>query len=502
MEQRSGYQRERWFLLAILALAVFVRFVRLGHQSLWTDEMLTIGAYTAPPGIAFWKKLLWDVHGPLHSLLLHLWSAVSSSEAWLRTPSALAGVLSVYLLYRWLISLGRRDCALVGALFLALSPFNLYYSQELRFYAQLTLFLIVALIVFHRFLSRPTYKNGVLLGVTLAVTCLSHFSGGFLCLGLFVYLIITGRMRGMHLRAGALAAVIVLLMISPWIYREFRFLQQIQVVDVSTIPIEERYRGELTLSAWSYPYAFYAFSVGYSFGPTLRELHLVESVSTLLKTHGLEILIVGCLFGLLTILGLIRAARTGLLALFLSVALGALLAVSLLVKFNIKIFNARYLMSVFPVFIALLAYGVPVRGLRRYFAIIAVCAVMAVADWNYHVVDSYARDDVRGSVRLIEDREVAGDLIIAPSVFHTVRYYYDGPNEVVVLFPRDLGADEVYRRGERLMREHGRVWYIRCRHWGSDPEDLLVASLSAEAAAVESWNLSGVVVYLFQHMQP
>ncbi|HUV36336.1 MAG TPA: glycosyltransferase family 39 protein [Patescibacteria group bacterium] len=499
MDQRIGNRRERWILLAILALALFARFFRLGHQSLWTDEMLSIGAYTVPPGIAFWKKLLWDVHGPLYSLLLHFWSTVSSSEAWLRTPSALAGVLSVYLVYRWLVSLGRRDCALIGALFFALSPFNLYYSQELRFYAQLTLCLIVSLIVFQRYLTRPTCANGVLLGVSLAVTCLSHFSGGFLCIGLFVYLVITRKARGAHLRAGLLAAVILLAVISPWIYREFRFLQGIRVVDVSTIPVEERYRGELTLSAWSYPYAFYAFSVGYSFGPTLRELHRVESVPALLETHGLEMVIVGCLFGVLTILGLIRAARTGVLALFLSIALTTILSVSALIKFNIKIFNARYLISAFPVFIALLAYGVPARGWRRYSAVIAVCAVMAFAGWNYHLVDAYARDDVRGAVRLIDDREVAGDLIIAPSVVHTVRYYYGGPNEVTVLFPRDLGAAELQRRIERQMQEHGRVWYVRCRHWDTDPDDLLVTAYSAEAEAVESWSLPGVIVYLFHH---
>lgn len=497
MERPSDERRELLFLLAICILAAVVRFMRLGHQSLWTDEMLSVGSYTSPPGIPFWKKLLWNVHGPLYSLLLHFWSAVSSAQWWLRAPSALAGVLSVYCLYRWLVSLGRRDCALIGALFLALSPFNLYYSQELRFYAPLTLFLIVSLIVFHRFLTRPSYANGALLGVTLVVTCLTHFSGAFLGLGFLAYLVVTRRARGMHLRAGALAAVIVLLAVSPWIYREYRFLQGIRIVDVTTIPVDERYRGELTLSAWAYPYAFYAFSVGYSFGPTLRELHLLESVSTLLRAHGIEIWIVGHLFGLLTILGLVRAARTGALALFGSIAVVTVLAVTILIRFNIKVFNARYLMSAFPVFIALLAYGVPLRGARRPIVIVAVCAVMAVADWNYHFNDAYARDDVRGAVRIIDEREKAGDLIIAPGVIHTVRHYYDGPAEVIVVYPRDLGADELDRRMRNRVREHGRIWYIRCRHWDTDPEDLLVSALSAATETVETWDLPGVVVYLF-----
>jgi mannosyltransferase len=502
MDGQGDPRREQWLLAAILAAAAFVRFIRLGHQSLWVDEMLSIGMYVSPPRILFWKKLLWDVHGPLYSFILYFWSAVSSADAWLRAPSAFAGALSVYFMYRWLVSLGRRDCALPGALFLALSPFNLYYSQEVRFYALLTLFLIISLIVFQRFLSNPTYSRGALLGAVLAVTCLSHFSAGFLCIGLFVYLIVTGRMRGRYLRAGILAALVVLVVISPWIYREIRFLQGIPIVNVSEIPVEQRYRGELTLSAWSYPYSFYAFSVGYSFGPTLRELHQVTSAFELLGSYGVEIAIVFLLFVALTVLGLIRAVRTGEIALFLSIAIVTVIIVSLLTRFNIKIFNVRYLMSAFPVFIALCACGVPARGWRRYLTVIAVCAVMCYADWNYHAVGAYARDDVRGTVRYIEAYEDAGDLILVPRGVYTVRYYYEGSNEVTVLFPNDLSRVELEARIERFKQDHGRVWYIRYRHWSYDPDDLLVAFLSAGAQSMESWNFPGIVLYRFRYIPP
>jgi uncharacterized membrane protein len=498
MDQRISERRERFLLWAILAAAICVRFYRLGRQSLWVDEMLSIGAYSAPPGVSFWEKLLWDVHGPLYSLILHFWSVVSSSEAWLRAPSAITGVASVYLCYRWLISLGRRDCALIGALFLALSPFNLYYSQELRFYSQLTMFLFLSLIVFRRFLSKPTYANGALLGVSLAATCFSHFSGGFLCLGLVVYLFIAGRVRGMYLRAGVLAALVVFVMISPWIYREITFLRGIQIVDVSTIPVGERYRGELTLSAWSYPYTFYAFSVGYTFGPSLRELHTFSSPLEILRSHGVEIWIIGHLFGLLAILGCIRSVRTGDWRLFLSITAVTILGVTLLTKFNIKIFNARYLMCAFPVFIALISYGTPVRGWRRYAVIIAVCAVMIYAIRNHHFVDDYAKEDVRGAVRLIEEHELAGDAILAPSVQQIIQYYYTGSNYVPTVYPRYLDAETVTERLYSLKEEYGRIWYVRSRHWETDPDDRFIDIISQERE-VESWTFPGVIVFLFRH---
>jgi hypothetical protein len=319
---------------------------------------------------------------------------------------------------------------------------------------------------------------------------------------LALYLIVTRRMRGMHLRSAALATFIVLALISPWIYREIRFLQGIRIIDVSTIPIAERYRGELTLSAWAYPYSFYAFSVGYSFGPSLRELHEMTGPFALIRAHGVEIAVVGCLFGSIVVLGCIRAARTGTLALFLSIAVVSVGAVTLLTKFNIKIFNVRYIMSAFPVFIASLAYGIPRGGRSRYLATAAVCAVMIYADWNHHFNDRYAKEDVRGAVRVVEKNERSGDTILAPSVLHATNHYYTGKNEVVFLSPHYHDADELRARIGRMTANGGRVWYLRSRHWDTDPEDMILHTLEETVPGVRRWNLTGIALFLFSHTAP
>ncbi len=118
-------------LTAVAVLAAVLRFFRLGHQSFWLDEILTIGSYSSPEGgISYGVKLLWDVHGPLYSLAMHFWSMASSSEAWLRAPGALAGVVTVILMYFWLRRESNESTALAGALLMAVNPFNIYYSQD------------------------------------------------------------------------------------------------------------------------------------------------------------------------------------------------------------------------------------------------------------------------------------------------------------------------------------------------------------------------------------
>lgn len=86
------------------------------------------------------KDLLENVHGPLYSLVLHLWTSVAGDARWsLRFPSAIAGVLTVpafaWLAGRWL----GRDAVTPAAWLAAGSPFLVWYSQEARNYSLLVL---------------------------------------------------------------------------------------------------------------------------------------------------------------------------------------------------------------------------------------------------------------------------------------------------------------------------------------------------------------------------
>ena len=501
MEVSPNRGSDRLALGAILAVAAFLRFFRIGHQSLWVDEILSFKAFTSPAGVPYWKKFLHDVHGPLYSLIMHFWGAVSGSDAWLRAPSAVAGILAVYFLYRWLNAGGRRSIALPAALFMAISPFHLFYSQEVRFYSLLSLFVVLALMAFERFLEAPTARRGALFGAALAVACLAHFSGFLLAAALFVYLV-TRRPRGPLLRNGALAALIALAAISPWIYREVTVLRAIHVVDISTLPVAERLRGDLTLSRWSYPYAVYAFSVGYSFGPSLPDLHAVSSPAQLLGSYAPQLAVAAIVFGALAAAGLIRAAREGQAALFLTVILATVLLLVVIARFNVKVFNVRYLMCIFPFYLALIAYGLPRGGPARYLIAGVASAVMLVSDYNYLFVERYGRENVREAVSIVAVNERPGDLIIATTVHAVFEHYYRGPNAVVAVFPVVIGRDALEKKEVEYVRTHARVWYVRSRTWDRDPEDLLLKTLPEHGKVVGSWQLSGVLLNLYDTETP
>ena len=134
MEAARDAKRELWILVGLILLGVGLRLYQLGQESLWFDEAWT--ALFAPQRGAALRDILWNQPFPFYYLLMSGWTALAGwSEIALRLFSALAGIASIPLLYRLAAALfGQREAKL-AALFLAISPLHVWYSQEARMYA-------------------------------------------------------------------------------------------------------------------------------------------------------------------------------------------------------------------------------------------------------------------------------------------------------------------------------------------------------------------------------
>jgi len=499
MKEKGTYGRELSAMTAIAVLAAVLRFFRLGHQSFWLDEILTIGSYSSPEGdIPYGVKLLWDVHGPLYSLAMHFWSIVSSSEVWLRAPGAAAGVITVILMYFWLRRGSGEGTALAGALLMAVNPFNVYYSQELRFYSFLTMFIVLSLLVFSRFDEKPSFRSGLLLGLVLGLACLSHFMALFLCAGLALYMAVTGRLRGDHLRYGALAALVTLVIVAPWIYRELFFISRIRAVEEASRPVVYRMEGSGPPALMAYPYGLFAFAMGFSYGPDLRELHEVTSVASLLGRYYLQTGIAALLFGGAALAGigrLFRERRAALYILVLAVTIGSVAVAAIL---KIKVLNARYLMCAFPVFIALIAHGIPRTRRAGIAAISVLSALMLFSVINYHLDPRYARDDIRGAVAIISEADMPGDVILAPGMVPAVRHYYRGARPVESVYAAHLDRNGIGEKILRMTEGRRRVWLLVCRPWDTDAEGHIVEQLETVMVRSAEYSLPGVMLVLYE----
>jgi len=127
-------KREQSTLFFILLLAFALRVWGLDDRNIWWDEGLVAWAARLPAAaIADWTAH--DVHPPLYFLLQRLWwAAVGDGEFVMRYTSVLVGVLGVVFIYRLGRTLGGPRAGLLAALFLAISPFAVSWSQEMRMY--------------------------------------------------------------------------------------------------------------------------------------------------------------------------------------------------------------------------------------------------------------------------------------------------------------------------------------------------------------------------------
>src|SRR5512134_1334189 len=142
--------------LVIITITLFggwLRVLFLGQKGMWLDE--TFSVWLTNQSVA--DMLQWfvriDQHPPLYYLLLHYWIAHNGDTPYYaRLLSALFGAGTIPIIYLIGKRMSGAVVGLAAALFLALSPFNIYYSQEARMYTFLMFNAAVAIYALVRLL--------------------------------------------------------------------------------------------------------------------------------------------------------------------------------------------------------------------------------------------------------------------------------------------------------------------------------------------------------------
>ncbi|WP_298406164.1 glycosyltransferase family 39 protein [uncultured Chloroflexus sp.] len=128
-----------WVVIGLAALGL--RLYRLDAQSLWLDEGNSWAIAMQPWSVLIRDLVLPNAAYPLYHLVLKAWIGLAGASEWaLRWPSALAGALSVPLLALAAQAAApdeqrRTIVTAAAALIGLLSPFALWYAQEAKVYA-------------------------------------------------------------------------------------------------------------------------------------------------------------------------------------------------------------------------------------------------------------------------------------------------------------------------------------------------------------------------------
>lgn len=521
-----------WLLIAILLLACGLRLYRLGAGSLWYDE--TVSVHLAAKSVpALLQHTAGDIHPPGYYLLLHGWLRLAGrSDFAAAFPSLFFGVLLVALA-GWL---GRRvfgvQAGLLAAFLVAISPYHLWYSQEVRMYTLAAVLAMGVLAATLRLLAAPAgtalpWRPLAVYAVcaALGLWVLYYFAFLLVAVNLMVLAwwlvarVRAGRERrrtGVSLAvpwprglpAGWLATqVAALVLYAPWLSIAWR-----QAADPPVPPWRSfTGLGDVLLQTWT------ALSAGQSARPALAWPILILTAA-----------LVG--------LGLWDARRRPQRATADWLLAGAVflpIVLIYLASFITPLFHVRYALPYSTPFYVLLGAGLVVLGRRwrpgLWLSLAAIAAFAGVSIGTYHFDPHYAADDHRAAASFLAGQWRPGDAILvnAGYAYPALLTYWDGEpiawrgrltddgwttagrNAPVVVQTGAVDGDpglgwgdpqsdfyampqaETSAALEQLFAVYDRVWVYRIYDTVTDPEGSIRAWLEANAIPFEDQVFTG-----------
>src|SRR4051812_6433438 len=144
---------------AIVFCGLFLRLWGLGQKSLWLDEIWSLTVARMPLQSVIWSIRNQDPNASLYYLLLHYWIALGQSEFMIRLMSALAGTVTIAVLYILGEHLFNRRVGLIASALLAINLYHIQYSQEARSYSLVVLLVTISSLLFAKLIEKPVLKN-------------------------------------------------------------------------------------------------------------------------------------------------------------------------------------------------------------------------------------------------------------------------------------------------------------------------------------------------------
>lgn len=404
--------------LALLTLGALA--LRLSvPRGLWLDEAISVRQAHMGLGALIQSLATGDRHPPLHYLAL--WVVVhvfGDGELSVRLPSIIAGTLIIPILFAIGAELFDRRTGLLAALFGAVAPLLVWYSQEARMYAFVTCFGALAVLGCVRVIRRGGTGGWVLFTVGATGLLWSHWFAPLMLVileGAILVTLLDRRRRGEPLRrlvTGWLASSAILV----W---QLVPLAILGLAEARATGVSGGYAGGG--DAGQAGVSFYSVMANLSW--TLWGFHPLRATEELSAAWPLLMLLS------LALLGRRLDRRTLFLAVCWLGAPAALLVVGL---FHPAVFEVRYFIVGVPIASVLLArliLGWTRRGWGRVVLAGAVLATLAVGLVDQQLDPANPRRyDYRQAIAQVRRDSPPGMVLLyePPEMRYVLEYYAPG----------------------------------------------------------------------------
>ena len=489
-----------YMLLAAFCLfGAWLRLTALNRQSLWFDEADVVVRAQQSLGAVLHTFIQPGENGPLYNLMLHVWMGIAgSSEAKVRFPSAVAGVLTIPLIY--LVgarTLGRR-VGLLAAGLLSISPYHDWYSQEAKMYAIAVLLTLLSTLLFIEALRRN--RRGWWAGYVVVTTLCFYF----------------------HVTTVLVFAAQCAWFVLTWRRWPGRHRAWLISVGLLTLPY-------LPIAAWA---GRVVLGAAVMWQPKVGLWQMVQIEATKFAVNRADLATQARATWLYAVLAAIGALGLGLLnwgdrsdevpsARRWALLFGTLVVLPLiglyLLTFRQPLFNDRYLIMALPAYLLLVAAGVRVLERKVWPLALVAMALLIVLAWiplrDVNRSSVAQKEDWRAAYHTIANMAQPSDLVLVHPGYlvTTFDYYAEQFPELVRLKPGTIPSFNVqgfdaHQMASMVRRQApgGRIWLVQSpdRVSGDDPHLALQTWLAKGGAPLYQQTFDGVEIFLYRLPPP
>jgi len=201
----------------ILLLGTALRFYDLGAESYWMDEMFSVveGQQSIHQLITSGKL----DQPPAYYLPFHLWLKIfGTNEVSTRTFSALVGICAIFVIYLIGRELFGKEVGVLSAFLMAISKFQIYYSQMTGFYIFFELMTLLSILFFILALKSKKISYFFLYGVASTLMLYSHSFGVFILATQNLFFLLQGKKDKELIVTWIISQILILFTFVPYVF--------------------------------------------------------------------------------------------------------------------------------------------------------------------------------------------------------------------------------------------------------------------------------------------
>jgi mannosyltransferase len=206
-------------IFLILLTGFLLRLIKVSTRGIWYDDAFSILLANRTIGDIILGTAA-DTMPPVYYFLLHIWGMISQQIWFLRSLNILLSTGSIYLVYILVKKLSNQKAAIIAGFLTAISPFQIFHSQELRMYVVLQNAILINIILFVDIFirnSKSSPNKMLMVGMVLSgvIAFYTHNLAVFTLAALDAYLLIKKEWKKL-LRLLVMQGIMVVLFI-PWL---------------------------------------------------------------------------------------------------------------------------------------------------------------------------------------------------------------------------------------------------------------------------------------------